>query len=92
MRILIWEHIRKELEGKAAFNVALLRAIDPRLITHRPRDPEKIGLMKELGLETSITEIADNAGKSEKHNNAENPVTTTTEFEITITTECEIDD
>jgi len=58
MRILMWEQVRRELEGNAPFNVALLRAIDPRLITHRPRDPEKARLMAELGMETSISTIA----------------------------------
>jgi hypothetical protein len=58
MRILMWEQVRRELESNAAFNMALLRAIDPRLITHRPRDPEKARLMAELGMETSISTIA----------------------------------
>lgn len=56
MRILIYDQIRRELEGYMAFNLALLRAIDPRLITHRPRDPDKARLMKELGMETTIPE------------------------------------
>jgi hypothetical protein len=57
MRILNWTVIQKEIEGSAAFNMTLLRAIDPRLITHRPRDPEKARLMEELGIETEIKDI-----------------------------------
>jgi hypothetical protein len=57
MRILNWTVIQKEIESSAAFNMTLLRAIDPRLITHRPRDPEKARLMKELGIETEISDI-----------------------------------
>ena len=56
MRILNYNDLKKEMEGNAAFNVALLRAIDPRLITHRPRDPDKARLMAELGLDITIPE------------------------------------
>lgn len=56
MRILIYDQIRKEQEACMAFNLTLLRAIDPRLITHRPRDPDKARLMEELGIETAIPE------------------------------------
>jgi hypothetical protein len=56
MRILKWSKITRELDSSAAFNIALLKALDPRLITHRPRDPEKERLMKELGI---VTEIKD---------------------------------
>jgi hypothetical protein len=57
MRILIFEQVKKEMDSNAAFNVALLRAIDPRIITHRPRDPEKARLMAELGMETTVPEV-----------------------------------
>lgn len=57
MRILNWSTIQKEIEGSAAFNLTLLKAIDPRLITHRPRDAEKIRLMHELGIDTEIRDM-----------------------------------
>lgn len=56
MRILIFDQFRKEMESCMAFNLALLRAIDPRLITRRPRDPDKARLMAELGIEANIPE------------------------------------
>ena len=56
MRILTWEPLKRELDACAAFNVALLRAVDPRLITHRPRDPDKARLMAELGIDAGIKE------------------------------------
>lgn len=59
MRILRFEDLKKEMESCAAFNVAFLRAIDPRLITHRPRDPEKARLMDELGMEPAVSESPD---------------------------------
>jgi len=58
MRILTWDKMKKELEANAAFNVALFRAIDPRIITHRPRDPEKTRLMKELGMDMPAREVS----------------------------------
>ncbi len=66
MRILIWEQIRKELDASAAFNMTLMRAIDPRLISHRPRDPEKARLMSELGMETRSEVIARKTGTKSK--------------------------
>lgn len=66
MRILIWQEIQREFESSAAFNLALLKAIDPRIITHRPRDPDKTKLMKELGMETEIREIARKAKSDRK--------------------------
>ena len=65
MRVLMWEKVRKELESSAAFNMALLRAIDPRLITHRPRDPEKERLMAELGMDTRQEAIEKATGKAD---------------------------
>jgi len=64
MRVLIWEKVRKEIDRNAAFNMALLKAIDPRIITHRPRDPEKASLMKELGMDTRQETIASTAQKT----------------------------
>lgn len=61
MRILKWAIVQKEIESSAAFNMVLLKAIDPRLITHRPRDPEKTNLMKELGMDTGIRDVAKKA-------------------------------
>ena len=66
MRILMWDDMRRELEASAAFNVSLLRAIDPRIITHRPRDPEKAALMTELGMPTEIDTIDFQRGKGVK--------------------------
>jgi len=66
MRILMWDDMRRELEASAAFNVSLLRAIDPRIITHRPRDPEKAALMTELGMPTEIDTIDFQRGKGIK--------------------------
>jgi len=66
MRILMWDDMRKELESSAAFNVSLLRAIDPRIITHRPRDPEKARLMEELGMDTEIDTVDYEHGKGLK--------------------------
>ena len=57
MRILSWDEVRKEQRAWAAFNMALLKAIDPRLVTHRPRDPEKKRLMAELGIEMAIPDV-----------------------------------
>ena len=57
MRILNWDEIRREHKGWAAFNLALLKAIDPRLVTHRPRDPEKKRLMMELGMELAVPDV-----------------------------------
>ena len=62
----MWEKIRRELDSNAAFNMALLRAIDPRIITHRPRDPEKARLMAELGMDTRQESIIKAAGKAVK--------------------------
>ena len=70
MRILIYDHMQRELESARAFNMALVRAFDPRLILHRPRDPEKTRLMAELGIETTIAEtppkIAERIKQSQK--------------------------
>lgn len=66
MRILMWDDMRRELEASAAFNVSLLRAIDPRIITHRPRDPEKAALMTELGMPTEIDTVDFQNGKGIK--------------------------
>jgi hypothetical protein len=49
--------MRHEQRAWAAFNLALLKAIDPRLVTHRPRDPEKRHLMSELGIEMAIPDV-----------------------------------
>jgi hypothetical protein len=57
MRLLNWEEMRKEQRGWAAFNLALIKAIDPRLVLHRPRDPEKKKLMSELGIEMSMRDV-----------------------------------
>jgi hypothetical protein len=59
MRILNWDELRREQTSWAAFNLALLKAIDPRLVTHRPRDPEKKRLMAELGIEMSVMDVND---------------------------------
>jgi hypothetical protein len=67
MRILNWDEVRREHQGWAAFNLALLKAIDPRLVTHRPRDPEKKRLMTELGMEMSVPDVEQKcAGKETK--------------------------
>jgi hypothetical protein len=66
MRILIWDQLRKELESNAAFNLAFFRAIDPRIITRRPRDPEKACLMKELGIETTVDVVGKHTGSHDK--------------------------
>ena len=63
MRVLNWEKVRRELDSNAAFNMALLKAIDPRIITHRPRDPEKARLMSELGMSTRQEAIERATGK-----------------------------
>ncbi len=62
MRVLNWDKIKHELDSNAAFNLALLRAIDPRMISHRPRDPEKKRLMSELGMETRAEVLAQRTG------------------------------
>jgi hypothetical protein len=65
MRILNWDEIRQEQRVWAAFNLALLKAIDPRLVTHRPRDPEKKRLMAELGIEMSVPDVEDKCADKE---------------------------
>lgn len=57
MRILNWDNLKREQKAWAAFNTAFLKAIDPRLITHRPRDPDKKRLMMELGIESVILDV-----------------------------------
>ena len=56
MRILRYEQIKRDHMSHAAFSWALMRAIDPRILTHKPRDPEKTLMMKELGMDVSIPE------------------------------------
>jgi len=90
MRILMWEQVRKEHEGSAAFNVALLRAIDPRLITHQPRDPEKDRLMTELGMETREQAISRSTGT--KKNSRRCLMPDLSKFDIGTDTECDISD
>lgn len=89
MRILIWEHINREMEGNAAFNVQLLRAIDPRLITHRPRDPEKASLMKELGMETTMQEVTRNLRSGKPHRRCVVPESKNVEHDLNL--ECELE-
>ena len=57
MRILNWDEMRREQQAWAAFNLALLKAIEPRIVTHRPRDPDKKRLMAELGIEMAIPDV-----------------------------------
>jgi hypothetical protein len=56
MRVLKYDQIVKDKESNMAFGYQLIRAIDPRLITHRPRDIEKAILMKELGMDLTMAE------------------------------------
>jgi hypothetical protein len=90
MRILIWEQLRRELEADAAFNMQFLRAIDPRLITHRPRDPEKAQLMSELGMETTVREVSGSPGPKKESRRCIVPSTKKSAI-ASLDTECEID-
>jgi hypothetical protein len=91
MRILSWDRVRRELEGNAAFNMQLLRAIDPRLITHRPRDPEKSRLMQELGMEITV-EAVEKGGKGRKRAGERRVVEKSKPGDRGTTKECDIDD
>ena len=92
MRILMWDQVRKELEKSAAFNVALLRAIDPRIISHRPRDPEKARLMQEMGLDTRIEGLGGRTGKSHKKNSTRRSVIPSFEGGPRADPYCEVED
>ena len=90
MRILIWDQLKKELEANAAFNMQFLRAIDPRLITHRPRDPEKARLMSELGMETTVREVSGSPGSRKDSRRCVVPSSKKSAI-ASLDTECEID-
>ena len=90
MRILRWDKVKKEVEGNAAFNMQLLRAIDPRLITHRPRDPEKAQLMAELGMEITVEEVS-RTGKGTKKEGRRCATEKSTEIEIVLEKECDLE-
>ena len=91
MRILRWDKVKREVEGNAAFNMQLLRAIDPRLITHRPRDPEKFLLMQELGMEITV-EAVEEGGKGRKRAGGRRVVEKSKPEDVGTTKECDVDD
>ena len=69
MRILIYEELKREQLPFATFSWALMRAIDSRMITHRPRGSEKTLLMRELGMDVSMPE----SSRRDKNRNSKSP-------------------